>query len=164
MRPNRICKTVTHGSTTDLGTLQTFPGSLSSPQIVLNGRISAGIRRVIRVTCIGNKYHPACGNKIEKGLDFAMFFKRTTDIIAISFVLRKMRLSVRAYTDSASSESSVALSGTCLNVPNKKGATRSLALYAFFNNRIMNFVITFAADIPSSSAKTSIVIIGVGNF
>lgn len=54
---------------------------------------------------------------------------------------------------------------TCLYVSDKKRATRSLALYAFFNNGIMNFVITFAADIPSgSSAKASVVIIGVRAF
>lgn len=54
---------------------------------------------------------------------------------------------------------------TCLDIPDKKRPTRSFALYAFFNNRIMNFVITFAAVIPSrSSAKASVVIIGIGDF
>lgn len=48
---------------------------------------------------------------------------------------------------------------TCLDIPDEKRATRSLALYALFNNGIMDFVITFAADIPSSSAKASIVVI-----
>lgn len=56
------------------------------------------------------------------------------------------------------------LAKTCLNISDEQRATRSFALYAFFNNGIMDFVITFAADDPSSSANSPIVIIGVGDF
>jgi hypothetical protein len=119
------------------------------------------------VTYIGNKDHSACGNKIEKGLDFTVVFKRTTDIFAISFVLRKRCYQYEHIWAVQASNPALHPVVTCLDIPDKKSATRSLALYAFFNNGIMNFVITFAADIdiPSrSSAKASVVIIGVGDF